>query len=174
MGQAIAKVARALMVMIPLTLWIGAVGGHAQATAAPPDRAWLLTATDKCSSLPICGGTRLGDHDVVSFYVDGTYSAVRGDRPTPGDPTPQLNKVTGTWHIGPGSAGDDFIIDEATFTFLGGGGGPPTTEGPFLLEFDLGVPAIPGHYMILDLPPLWPFVPLPQPGVISEVEVIKY
>jgi hypothetical protein len=77
------------------------------------------------------------------------------------DPSPQLKKVTGTYHIAPGIfAKDDFIIDEATFTFLGGGGGPPTTDGPFLLEFDLG-PAVPGHYTFSEVPPAW--------GVIGQV-----
>jgi hypothetical protein len=137
--------------------------------------AWKLTATDKCNNPSFCGDIRLGDHDVVCFYDDGTYSGVRGDRPTPGDPSPQLKKVTGTYHIGPGIfAKDDFIIDEATFTFLGGGSGPPTTDGPFLLEFDLG-PAVAGHYTFSQAPPAWGVIgQVPPPGVTTQIEVIQY
>jgi hypothetical protein len=70
---------------------------------------------------------------------------------------------------------NDFFIDVATFTFLGGGGGPPTTEGPFTLNFDLGVPAVAGHYTFSEAPPPWGTVgQIPPPGVTTQVEVIQY
>ena len=176
MRTAMSKLARALMVMIPLAGCVGAGSGYGQSTPRLPDKAWHINITDKCNNPSFCGSTKLGDRDMVVFYVDGTLTAERGDRPTPGDPSPQLNKVTGTWHIAPGLTGmNDFFVDEATFTFLGGGGGPPTTDGPFTLNVDLGVPAVAGHYTFSEAPPPWGSLgQMPPHGVTTQVEVIQY
>lgn len=110
-----------------------------------------------CNNSSFCGSTKLGDTNVYLFYLDGTFTGGRGDQPTPGaPPTPVLRKVAGTYHIAPGSTGmNDFFIDETTFTFLGGGGGPATTDSPFTLNLDLGVPAVAEHYTFSEAPPPW-------------------
>jgi hypothetical protein len=155
---------------------LGAVAGYAQPASGPRNIAWHVNITDTCNNPSFCGSTKLGDQDVYLFYSDGTFSGVRGDQPIPGDPSPVLRKITGTYHIAPGLTGmNDFFIDNATFTFLGGGGGPPTTEGPFTLNFDLGVPAVPGHYTFSEAPPPWGSLGQnPPPGVNTQVEVIQY
>jgi hypothetical protein len=147
-----------------------------QGIGQPALIAWHLNVTDKCNNPSFCGSTKLGDHDEIVFYADGTSIGERGDRPTPSDPTPQLKRVIGTWHIGPGSTGtNDFFVDQATFIFLGGGGGPPTTAGPFTIDFDLGVPAAPGHYTFAEAPPPWGVIgEIPPHGVTTQVEVIQY
>jgi hypothetical protein len=159
------------MVMIPLAGFIGA-----EASYGSTNKAWQVTITDSCANPSFCGSTNLGDTNVYVFYSDGTFTGVRTDRPVPGDPSPNLKKISGTYSIAAGLTGmNDFFIDVATFTFLGGGGGPPTTEGPFTLNFDLGVPAVAGHYTFSEAPPPWGTVgQIPPPGVTTQVEVIQY
>jgi hypothetical protein len=172
MKQTVAKLTWTLVLSVAVAA-CSAGAASAQRTSA---LAWHVNINDKCNNPSFCGSTKLGDHDEIAFYADGTLTAERGDRPTPGDPSPQLKKVTGTWHIAPGLTGmNDFIVDEATFTFLGGGGGPPTTEGPSTIDFDLGVPGVAGHYIFSESPPPWGVIgEIPPPGVTTQVEVIEY
>lgn len=167
--NAIKSIVRIASIVAVVALLVGARTSSVQAYGSTA--MWQIAISANCTNTAYCGQS-----------LGGFWGWVELDQGSQGDATltgcdhmvaagpvhvagaGHINMNITSWDIEAGSAGPQtFIAKSGTLTITGNGG--PFTI-PFT-NFDLGVPAAPGHYSTLDV------LGFSAPGVTYQIQVVE-